>query len=37
MATTRVERGHQDQALAAPTGAGNQALSTGRSADGDVA
>src|SRR5262249_52483912 len=32
-----VERGHQEQALAAPTGAGDQALSTDRSANGDVA
>jgi hypothetical protein len=32
-----VERGHQEQALATPTGAGNQALSTYRSANGDLA
>jgi hypothetical protein len=32
-----VERGHQEQALAAPTGTGNQALSTYRSANGDLA
>src|SRR5262245_7159461 len=32
-----VECGHQKQALTAPTGAGNQAFSTYRSANGDVA
>src|SRR5262245_17722139 len=31
-----VEGGHQEQALAAPTGAGDQALSTYRTANGDI-